>query len=132
MPRSNKQLLHSAVQPMWRCCDKCGVWQRIIGPDNALCDGSSRWYDSNGLPNRDDGPAMIHPGVCEVWLRDGVLHRVDGPAFVRASGHLQWWVEGNNITQEVRQMIRDKELRPFKRWTDADRMIFRLRFGDGH
>lgn len=31
---------------------------------------------------------------CELWRRNGVFHRTDGPAIVHADSTREWWYEG--------------------------------------
>jgi len=39
------------------------------------------------------------------WRVNGELHRVDGPAVIRANGTQVWWVHGKSITGEVEQWM---------------------------
>lgn len=60
-------------------------------------------YTANA--HRDNGPAMIGIGY-EMWLKNGKLHRTDGPAYLsfsRISGEtiLMWWyLNGNRLTED--------------------------------
>lgn len=48
-------------------------------------------YFKDGLPHREDGPAVIDPGYYQEWWLNGERHRKDGPAFVGADGSYEWW-----------------------------------------
>jgi len=51
------------------------------------------WY-KNGVPHREDGPAVIYSNGDEIWFKKGVLHRINGPALDFASGDKYWFKEG--------------------------------------
>ena len=46
----------------------------------------------NGLLHREDGPAVEKNNGTKKWLINGLLHREDGPAFVWANGRIEWWL----------------------------------------
>lgn len=61
------------------------------------------WISGDGVPHRRDGPAVIitkaHRIIEEEWMRNGELHRTDGPATTRyhPNGNLaerQWFQDG--------------------------------------
>lgn len=67
-------------------------------------DGSTRWY-RNGLLHRDDGPAWIRPdGTCE-WYRDGHRHREDGPAIQRSDGSREYWLNGEIVSTLLLKLV---------------------------
>lgn len=43
-------------------------------------DGVVRWFDGDGLLHREEGPAFIKDGF-NGYYRHGALHREDGPAY---------------------------------------------------
>lgn len=57
-------------------------------------DGAREWRDADGLPHRDDGPAIILPKGGRRWYQHGKLHRDDGPAVTDANGSQSWWRDG--------------------------------------
>ncbi len=64
--------------------------------------GTKRWY-KDGLQHRLDGPAVIWEDGVKEWYQDGLLHRDNGPAVVYPnSKYKEWWYEGKllEISQE--------------------------------
>jgi len=57
-------------------------------------DGRKEWTNREGLLHRMDGPAVKDSdGHVEYWL-NGELHRIGGPAIKYPSGHKEYWVHG--------------------------------------
>jgi hypothetical protein len=79
-------------------------------------EGNKRWYNSNGLLHREDGPAIEYVNgtkFCYIndqnhredgpaieyengnkeWYLNGKLHRIDGPAIELINGYKAWWVD---------------------------------------
>lgn len=56
--------------------------------------GITRWRTPGGVLHRTDGPAFIRPGGSEDWFVHGKRHRVGGPAVVRSDGYEVWWLHG--------------------------------------
>jgi len=52
-------------------------------------------YTINGVPHREDGPAIEYSNGDKFWYLNGVLHREDGPAVDLANGHKEWFLNGN-------------------------------------
>lgn len=70
-------------------------------PTEHMTEGGHReWRLSNGDLHREDGPAFISAAVegwderTEVWWRNGVKHRIGGPALKRFDGYEEWWQNG--------------------------------------
>ncbi len=55
--------------------------------------GTKRWF-KDGLLHRLDGPAIIYPEGNIAWYKDGLYHRLDGPAVVWKSGTKFWYQDG--------------------------------------
>ena len=67
-------------------------------------DGNQRWRDVNGQ-----------------------LHRLDGPAIIRADGTQEWWVNNKNITREAHQWMTQQSITwP---WGAATQSLFLLTWG---
>ena len=65
----------------------------------------------------------------EKWIK----HRDDGPAFIRLNQNeklskTEWWIKGNDISQEVRPWLKNMGLPPFYNWKDEHKMLFKLAF----
>lgn len=41
-------------------------------------------------------------GGTQVWFEDGKVHRADGPAVLSPDGVERWYINGNEITVDVR------------------------------
>ena len=46
----------------------------------------------NGLLHREDGPAIEHSIGYSAWYLKGKKHRIDGPALIWINGDKEWWV----------------------------------------
>ena len=55
--------------------------------------GITRWY-KDGLLHRVDGPAVIGTRGSEAWYFEGLKHRFDGPAFYDKDGREGWYIHG--------------------------------------
>lgn len=48
----------------------------------------------DGQLHRDDGPAVIHHSGYQAWHQYGEFHRMDGPAVINANGYTAWFQNG--------------------------------------
>lgn len=67
--------------------------------DNKLKDGMLVLPDSivwlkNGILHREDGPAIEHKRGEKNWYFNGKLHREDGPATEYSDGSYEYWLNG--------------------------------------
>jgi antitoxin component YwqK of YwqJK toxin-antitoxin module len=53
--------------------------------------GPAILYVRNGKLHREDGPAVEYENGDKYWYIDGELHREDGPAVINANGSLYWF-----------------------------------------
>lgn len=58
-----------------------------------VCTNGRGWY-RNGLLHKLDGPAYIGFNGIEEWWKNGERHRLDGPATISPAGLQEWWVGG--------------------------------------
>lgn len=71
-----------------------GVPHREDGPAVIYKSGTEIWY-INGLKHREDGPAIISKArKMSAWYKHGELHREDGPAVIHENGTLEWYKDG--------------------------------------
>jgi len=68
-------------------------------------------------------------------ISSGNRHRIDGPAYSRFSedGRLryeEWYVRGNEITEDVEKWIVENGLPHWSTWDDQTKMWFKLTFGE--
>ena len=68
---------------------------RIVDPNH---DGTLHIKD--GKLHREDGPACEYSNGTKHWYLDGKLHREDGPAFEYSDGTKHWYLDGEGITEE--------------------------------
>lgn len=65
--------------------------------------GTVYWL-KNGDLHRDEGPAAIYPDGYRSWYQNGELHRLDGPAVESTDGEGdEWFIEDRQVdckTQE--------------------------------
>jgi hypothetical protein len=55
----------------------------------------------NGLLHREDGPAVINSEGDQEWYINGKRHREDGPAIIAFNGKKQeWWINDHQLTSE--------------------------------
>lgn len=69
-----------------------------------------RWL-KDGQVHREDGPAIITPdakGFKSMWYRYDKQHREDGPALIFSNGKKQYWVDGEKIRIETMQLIQNE------------------------
>ena len=67
--------------------------------------GSLAWWKNDVLHRDGDRPAGIIPNdTCE-WWKNGKKHRVCGPAAIYQMFVKQYWINGVNITEEVRSWL---------------------------
>jgi hypothetical protein len=74
-----------------------GKKHRIYGPafvNEAY--GIEEWF-KDGLHHRLDGPAVTHAGNF-YWLKEGKRHRLDGPAVDTKHGPKEYWIEGSKLS----------------------------------
>lgn len=59
--------------------------------------GDKYWY-TNGLFHRMNGPAVEYTDGTKEWYTHGIPNREHGPAVEYADGTREWWVNGNSYT----------------------------------
>jgi hypothetical protein len=59
-------------------------------------DGEQRWLKEGKL-HRLEGPAAIYASGTEHWYVEGKRHRLGGPAITYANGSQEWYVEGTKV-----------------------------------
>jgi hypothetical protein len=121
-------------KPAWIYADgalewlKNGDWHRDGDKPAVIdADGSLRWY-KNGLRHRDsDKPATICPDGTLVWYKNDKLHRVTGPAVINPNNKHRYWINGVNVTKEVKSWLKTRKYKaPF---TPEQAVEFTLTFG---
>ena len=71
--------------------NKDGKPHREDGPAIIDADGRKEWYQ-NGEYHREDGPAYLDADGYKAWYINGKLHRTDGPAAIWSDGIHEWWI----------------------------------------
>ena len=62
-------------------------------------DGSEMWY-KNGLLHREEGPAVIYSDGIKEWRKEGELHREEGPAIINWDGIKEYWLNGKRLSKD--------------------------------
>ncbi len=60
-------------------------------------DGTEMWY-KDGLLHREDGPALIYDHGTMKWYRNGFLHREDGPAIIWNNSDEEYFINNDELT----------------------------------
>ncbi len=76
-----------------------------IDSDDDVC------YIKNGKMHRDDGPAVEYADGTKRWYKNGKRHREDGPAVEYADGDKFWYKNGK----------RHREDGPAVEWANGDK-----------
>lgn len=73
-------------------------------------------YLKNGVLHRIDGPAVVNKRTgTSIWYNNGELHRVDGPAYIGARGmYKEWWLDGHPHREDGPAIYDEKNRR--KEW----------------
>lgn len=69
--------------------------------DKVLDESGNFWYCRHTYLNDSSYEYLEFAGGTEVWLKDGLWHREDGPARITRHGVKEWWLEGKLIRREV-------------------------------
>lgn len=54
----------------------------------------------NGKVHREDGPAIEHQSGYSAWYFEGRKHRLDGPAIIWHDGSMEWFVHGSRHRED--------------------------------
>ena len=54
-------------------------------------------YVKDGDMHRTNGPAEIHPSGYKAWYKNGVKHRDKGRAVVYPDGREEYWINGKQV-----------------------------------
>lgn len=57
-------------------------------------------YYKNDKLHRDDGPAIEYDKKYKMWFRNGLLHREDGAAIEYHDGRKEYFLYGQNLTEQ--------------------------------
>ena len=52
----------------------------------------------------------INADGTQEWAVNGQYHRLNGPAYIRTDGTRAWWVRDQEITQEVKAWMIDRNV----------------------
>lgn len=54
----------------------------------------------NGKVHREDGPAIEHQSGYSAWYFEGMKHRLDAPAIIWHDGSMEWFVHGSRHRED--------------------------------
>ena len=91
-------------------------------------EGTKRWY-LNGIPHREDGPAVEYRDGTKKWIVRGQFHNVNGPAIIYSTGVVKWYIKGKNITNEIIQWAEENSI-DLNNITNEDKLLIKLIWGD--
>ena len=91
-------------------------------------EGTKRWY-LNGIPHREDGPAVEYIDGTKKWIVRGQFHNVNGPAIIYSTGVVKWYINGKNITNEIIQWAEENSI-DLNNITEVDKALIKLIWGD--
>jgi len=86
-----------------------GKLHRIDGPAFIWTDGSEEWYQHGEL-HRTDGPAVEWADGEKEWWKYGTRHRLDGPAAIHSDGTKLWFINGIDITKDVKTWLKTNNI----------------------
>jgi hypothetical protein len=96
-------------------------------PASIRADGTQVSWWKNGQRHRDgDKPAFIDANGQLIWWKNDKLHRVTGPAVIYPNNKHQYWINGVDITKEVKFWLKTRKYKaPF---TPEQQVEFTLTF----
>ena len=64
--------------------------------------GTIRYYNKSGELHRLDGPAILRANGIRSWYKNNVRHRIDGPAIELPDGECSacWYINGMRLYDE--------------------------------
>lgn len=77
-----------------------GVLTRDDGPAVEWGDGTKIWY-KNGKRHRVDGPAIECSDGTKIWMQNEEYHREDGPAIDFATGQKEYYLRGKKMSKKT-------------------------------
>lgn len=86
------------------------------------------YLNSDDRFHNTDGPAIISDGYAEYWV-DGKLHRLDGPAVIYEDGKTRWFINGDELTEEITHWAKDMNI-DLDNLTDEDKVLLVMKFHD--
>lgn len=72
--------------------------------------GDKEWF-KNGVLHRLDGPAVEYKNGYKSWFKHGNYHRINGPAAIYPNGHNMWYIN-DKLHRIDGPAINDKLLPP--------------------
>lgn len=74
-----------------------GNYHRLHGPAYISRNYNYEIWYKDGLMHREDGPAFTH-NKNEYYFQNGKLHRLDGPAVITKGGPKEYWIDGQKLS----------------------------------
>ena len=63
--------------------------------------GIVQWRTRDGILHRLNGPALTHPNGSQYWFQYGKQHRTDGPAITRGNNSKSWYQHGERHREDA-------------------------------
>jgi hypothetical protein len=88
--------------------------------------GSLQWFKNHKCHRDGDLPAQIWSHGTLAWYKNGERHRTTGPAKISPNNKHEYWINGVNITKEVKSWLKSRKYKyPF---TPEQQVEFTLTF----
>lgn len=58
------------------------------------------FYLKDGKLHRENGPSIVYRNGISWWMENGKLHRENGPAIINKKEFLEFWIYGEPATEE--------------------------------
>jgi hypothetical protein len=100
------EIRDSNGQHLFSCWYKNGIQYRENGPCMVLGDDDAEVYVTDGKINRIGGPAIFTKDGAQIWVNNGIIHNEGNPAIVHGNLKLYYhrgmrMTEGHNISSNI-------------------------------
>ncbi len=113
-------------------------------PAIIYADGTQEWYINEKRHRENDLPAIINADGYQAWFINGQRHRLYAPAIINYNKEKYrlylapavitsdkkeyWFIDDNDITEQVLKFIEEYGLPHWSEWTDQHKILFRMKF----
>ena len=105
-----------------------GIPHREDGPAVEFLDGDQSWFFEGKL-HREDGPAIISSHGYKEWFNNGKLHRLDGPAFIHDDGDKAWFINDSHVTVIITDWANENDI-DLDNLSEVDKALIKIVWAD--
>lgn len=98
-----------------------------VGPSDITHSLGKVWKTDNDIIHRENGPAVIWDDY-QMYVFNGKLHRLDGPAHVRHELK-EWWINGRWVHLKIHAWAEEMGI-DLDNLTDHDKTIIAMVWGE--